>query len=222
MHVAGRLCGWVVGSLRKLGQWGPNLVTTPVTRELLPLLLVLRGGGPVSGIDSGNTNSVDVLNDVQNILSESAGTFITQSTTADGRCLLRALSILLYDTECYYQRIINAIVSHVADEWPAFAGIMTAGHGGFGNTNSAAEYSEFMNQPGTCGTLAEVAAASCVLDRRICVIAPDGTMLFETGSSLTTLTSGPSTETPVMLCLTGDVSNGHYQPVKHIYTTAGA
>ena len=58
-------------------------------------------------------------------------------------CLKRykSIMILIYESEQYYsiyQRVIDIAVNHIASRWAAFAGIIVAGHGGFGNVKSVA------------------------------------------------------------------------------------
>ena len=50
----------------------------------------------------------------------------------------RSIMILIYESEQYYQRVIDIAVNHIASRWAAYAGIIVAGHGGFGNVKSVA------------------------------------------------------------------------------------
>ena len=176
-----------------------------------PVTPAFRGGACISDLNS------DSNDDDLDILSTAAGTFMTRKVKGDGRCLFRSLSVLLYGTQESYQCIIDQIIDHVLSRWDEFKCFVEAGHGGFGAVTSETSYADYMRRPSTYGTLAEIAAASAVMNRRIVVITEAGGTLFDTSVGLTSLTSGKTLDNPLMLCLAGNISSGHYQPLFPVY-----
>ena len=46
--------------------------------------------------------------------------------------------MLIYISEQYYQRVLDIAVDHIASRWAAYAGMIVAGHSGFGNVKPVA------------------------------------------------------------------------------------
>lgn len=117
---------------------------------------------------------------------------------ADGACLFRALSYLLFDTQECALKVREQIVSYVETHWEDF-GFMTDDGEGNNYTNST-EYRNNMSQPSTCGGVSELKAAG-ELFQRVFEVYCDGKLYQSFGVE----------GNPVgRLCFTGLVSGGHF------------
>ena len=74
------------------------------------------------GMDQGYSTVPAMLASAQH------GTFEIKNVLGDGRCLFRALAVLINGDQHNYQGLIDKIVAHIIHDWQAFKTYITLGH----------------------------------------------------------------------------------------------
>ena len=145
------------------------------------------------------------------------GTFTAHNVTGDGRCLFRALSLAVHDSQDKYQQIIDMTVEHVINQWEDFQPLVEAGHDGYGNVSTPAAYKQFLAQPHTYGTIAEIVAASATLGSRIRIIKDEGAIIFDSGEfCIPSIPAVNGSKPDILLYLSGSMTSGHYKTLRPI------
>ena len=150
------------------------------------------------------------------VLDTTRGIFIAHNVIGDGRCLFRALSMAISGDEQNFMDYVNIIIDHVLDNWDDYKFLIMLGHDGFGDVSTPLLYKQFMSQPHTYGTIAEIAAISAALNIRIQVLQGQGDMVFDSNISLPWLGAIASETPDVILYMTGSFSSGHYKALKPV------